>query len=66
MAFRNLLVPAGLRGAGYDDQYDDNNNAYRNTDGIGEEGPTCGARIHRGTDRKFILTSPANASGSID
>ena len=44
MAF-GTLVPAGLRGAGYDDQ----NNAYRNSDGVGKcgiTGPSCETLSH--------------------
>jgi hypothetical protein len=43
MAFWNL-VPWPSSGAGYDDL---NNNAYRNSDGVGENGPACESVGHR-------------------
>ena len=49
MAFWNL-VPAGLSGAGYDDQdanNDGNDNAYGNTVCGGEQGPDCESTEHR-------------------
>ena len=57
MAFWNL-VPAGLSGAGYDDQFannDANNNAYRDTVGGGEKDPGCDSVEHRGMKFEFTL-----------
>jgi hypothetical protein len=53
MAFWNS-VPAGLSGAGYDDQ-DANNNAYRNTAGDEVKGPGCESVEHRGLKFEFSL-----------
>jgi hypothetical protein len=48
-------VPLGLSGAGYDDQ---NNDAYRNSDGVGKSRitePSCEDLGHEGTDFEFNL-----------
>src|ERR1019366_3381606 len=57
MAFWNS-VPAGLRGAGYDDwgaNNDANNNSYKDTVGGGEQGPGCESVEHRGLKFEFSL-----------
>src|SRR5215469_11012692 len=47
-----------LSGAGYDDQ-GNNNNAYRNTVGVGERGPACKNVGHR-TEIRVYLRSFVN------
>jgi hypothetical protein len=59
------LVPLASDGAGYDDY--EQNNAYRNTDGAGEneaDQPTCEGVAHWGNLRRVYRTSFSNASGT--